>query len=95
MLEKFMRYINRNAYVVCAIYGKNFCSSARDAFFLLLRNVVRVAVLDNVIITFVNSILPSLLAALIELNVDKITISVNISLLIGYQLFTYWILIIS
>jgi len=48
MLEKFMRYINRNAYVVCAIYGKNFCSSARDAFFLLLRNVVRVAVLDNV-----------------------------------------------
>jgi len=48
MLEKFMRYINRNAYVVCAIYGRNFCTSARDAFFLLLRNVVRVAVLDNV-----------------------------------------------
>lgn len=49
VLEKFMRYINRNAYVVCAIYGRNFCTSARDAFFLLLRNVIRVAVLDNVI----------------------------------------------
>ncbi|KPP65219.1 choline transporter-like protein 2-like, partial [Scleropages formosus] len=31
-----------------AIYGKNFCSSARDAFFLLMRNIVRVAVLDKV-----------------------------------------------
>uniref|UniRef100_A0A8D2KS14 Choline transporter-like protein n=1 Tax=Varanus komodoensis TaxID=61221 RepID=A0A8D2KS14_VARKO len=31
-----------------AMYGKNFCTSARDAFFLLMRNVVRVAVLDKV-----------------------------------------------
>lgn len=31
-----------------AVYGKNFCTSAREAFFLLMRNVVRVAVLDRV-----------------------------------------------
>lgn len=31
-----------------AIYGKNFCTSSKDAFFLLMRNVVRVAVLDKV-----------------------------------------------
>lgn len=48
MLEKFMRFVNRNAYVVCAIRGTNFCESAREAFSLLLRNVVRVAVLDKV-----------------------------------------------
>ena len=24
-----------------AIYGKNFCSAAKDAFFLIMRNVVR------------------------------------------------------
>jgi len=24
-----------------SIYGKNFCASARDAFFLLMRNVMR------------------------------------------------------
>lgn len=24
-----------------AIYGKNFCTSARDAFFLLMRNIIR------------------------------------------------------
>lgn len=43
-----MRFVNRNAYVVCAIRGSNFCSSAHEAFDLLLRNVVRVAVLDKV-----------------------------------------------
>ncbi|XP_035861304.1 choline transporter-like protein 5-A isoform X2 [Sander lucioperca] len=40
-LEKVIRYMNRNAYIMVAIYGKNFCSSAREAFFLLMRNVVR------------------------------------------------------
>ncbi|XP_037642162.1 choline transporter-like protein 5-A [Sebastes umbrosus] len=47
-LEKFIRYMNRNAYIMVAIYGKSFCTSAREAFFLLMRNVVRVAVLDRV-----------------------------------------------
>ncbi|KAM9457402.1 choline transporter-like protein 2 isoform 1-T1 [Clarias gariepinus] len=47
-LEKFIKFINRNAYIMVAIYGKNFCTSARDAFFLLMRNVIRVAVLDKV-----------------------------------------------
>ncbi|XP_040910970.1 choline transporter-like protein 5-A isoform X3 [Toxotes jaculatrix] len=47
-LEKFIRYMNHNAYIMVAIYGKNFCTSAREAFFLLMRNVVRVAVLDRV-----------------------------------------------
>ncbi|RMC08844.1 hypothetical protein DUI87_15096 [Hirundo rustica rustica] len=47
-LEKFLKFINRNAYIMIAIYGKNFCTSAKEAFFLLMRNVVRVAVLDKV-----------------------------------------------
>uniref|UniRef100_A0A3B4DCB9 Choline transporter-like protein n=1 Tax=Pygocentrus nattereri TaxID=42514 RepID=A0A3B4DCB9_PYGNA len=47
-LERFIKFMNRNAYIMIAIYGKNFCASARDAFFLLMRNVVRVAVLDKV-----------------------------------------------
>ncbi|KAG7221023.1 hypothetical protein INR49_031194 [Caranx melampygus] len=47
-LEKFLRYMNHNAYIMVAIYGKSFCTSAREAFFLLMRNVVRVAVLDRV-----------------------------------------------
>ncbi|XP_031755703.1 choline transporter-like protein 5 isoform X3 [Xenopus tropicalis] len=47
-LEKFIKFMNRNAYIMIAIYGKNFCTSAKDAFFLLMRNVIRVAVLDKV-----------------------------------------------
>ncbi|KAA0706118.1 Choline transporter-like protein 2 [Triplophysa tibetana] len=47
-LEKFIKFINRNAYIMVAIHGKNFCSSAHDAFFLLMRNVIRVVVLDKV-----------------------------------------------
>uniref|UniRef100_A0AAR2IR59 Choline transporter-like protein n=1 Tax=Pygocentrus nattereri TaxID=42514 RepID=A0AAR2IR59_PYGNA len=47
-LERFIRFMNRNAYIMIAIYGKNFCTSAREAFYLLMRNVVRVAVLDKV-----------------------------------------------
>eukprot|EP00069_Balaena_mysticetus_P004341 bmy_17312T0 len=31
-----------------AIYGKNFCRSARDAFNLLMRNILKVAVMDRV-----------------------------------------------
>ncbi|XP_032094883.1 choline transporter-like protein 4 [Thamnophis elegans] len=47
-LEKFLKFLNRNAYIMIAIYGKNFCVSAKNAFNLLMRNVVRVVVLDKV-----------------------------------------------
>ena len=47
-LEKFMKFINRNAYIVTAINGTNFCNSAKEAFNLILRNCVRVVVLDKV-----------------------------------------------
>ena len=48
-LEKFMKFINRNAYIMCAIKSTNFCVSAKDAFCLLMRNIVRVVVLNNVV----------------------------------------------
>ncbi|XP_012269196.2 choline transporter-like 2 [Athalia rosae] len=47
-LEKFLKFINRNAYIMCAIHGKGFCSSARNAFNLLMRNLLRVFVLDKI-----------------------------------------------
>uniref|UniRef100_A0A182JCJ5 Choline transporter-like protein n=1 Tax=Anopheles atroparvus TaxID=41427 RepID=A0A182JCJ5_ANOAO len=47
-LETFLKFLNQNAYIMCAIYGKNFCSSAKDAFSLLTRNVLRVIALDKV-----------------------------------------------
>ncbi|XP_071656835.1 choline transporter-like protein 2 isoform X1 [Patagioenas fasciata] len=47
-LEKFIKFLNRNAYIMIAVYGTNFCTSARNAFSLLMRNIIRVAVLDKV-----------------------------------------------
>lgn len=47
-LERFLRFLSKNAYVMCAIHGKPFCSSARDAFNLLMRNFLRVIALDQV-----------------------------------------------
>ncbi|XP_069783616.1 choline transporter-like protein 2 isoform X2 [Narcine bancroftii] len=47
-LEKFLKFLNRNAYIMIAIYGNNFCTSAKNAFFLLMRNIIRVVVLDKV-----------------------------------------------
>lgn len=47
-LEKFLRFLNKNAYIMCAIHGKNFCGSAKDAFNLLMRNFLRVVALDKV-----------------------------------------------
>lgn len=47
-LERFLKFVNRNAYVYCAIYGKNFCVSAKNSFSLIMRNIARVVVLDKV-----------------------------------------------
>lgn len=47
-LESFLKFINKNAYIMCAIHGKNFCGSAKDAFNLLMRNILRVVALDKV-----------------------------------------------
>ena len=43
-----MKFLNRNAYIMTAVYGKNFCWSAKEAFKLLFRNLARVVVLDKV-----------------------------------------------
>lgn len=46
-LEKFLRFLNKNAYIMIAVHGKNFCVSAKDAFMLILRNVARTVVIDK------------------------------------------------
>jgi len=51
-LEKCVQYLNKNAYIQIALMGTNFCTSAKKAFFLILRNAVRfgvVAILGGVI----------------------------------------------
>eukprot|EP00732_Lithocolla_globosa_P000964 Lithocolla_globosa_v1_NODE_397_length_4183_cov_17.938227.p1 type:complete len:706 gc:universal NODE_397_length_4183_cov_17.938227:4151-2034(-) len=47
-LEKFISFLNKNAYIEIAIYGYSFCKAAKEAFELLLANIVRVAVVNQV-----------------------------------------------
>ena len=47
-LEKFLKYVSRKAYIMCAIYGSNFCVSALSAFKLLLANPAKTLILDGV-----------------------------------------------
>mmetsp|Transcript_95035 Transcript_95035/g.188268 ORF Transcript_95035/g.188268 Transcript_95035/m.188268 type:complete len:960 (-) Transcript_95035:85-2964(-) len=39
--EKFVQFLNKNAYIQVAIMGTPFCTSAKTAFFIILRNVLR------------------------------------------------------
>lgn len=47
-IEKIMRFINKHAYIMTAIYGYSFCKAARTGFFLVLRNILRVAAVNMV-----------------------------------------------
>eukprot|EP00933_Yihiella_yeosuensis_P021941 TRINITY_DN17289_c0_g2_i3.p1 TRINITY_DN17289_c0_g2~~TRINITY_DN17289_c0_g2_i3.p1 ORF type:complete len:166 (-),score=40.28 TRINITY_DN17289_c0_g2_i3:197-694(-) len=50
--EKCLKFLNKNAYIQIALMGTNFCTSAKKAFFLIMRNALRfgtIAILGNVI----------------------------------------------
>lgn len=39
--ERFIKFMNKNAYIQIALQGSSFCTACRDAFFLILRNASR------------------------------------------------------
>ena len=47
-VEKFMKFINKQAYIQTAMMGFSFCSAAKASFALLLKNVLRVATVSFV-----------------------------------------------
>eukprot|EP00063_Salmo_salar_P075841 XP_014050676.1 PREDICTED: choline transporter-like protein 1 [Salmo salar] len=47
-LKKCLMYLNQNAYTATAINSTSFCTSARDAFFILVENALRVATINTV-----------------------------------------------
>jgi len=46
--ERFIKFLNKNAYIICAISGKNFCSSARESLSLVVRNAGRYMAVGSV-----------------------------------------------
>jgi len=50
--DRFIRYINRNAYIYCALTGESFCSSAINSFILILKNSVKFGFVDGIATCF-------------------------------------------
>eukprot|EP00276_Gloeochaete_wittrockiana_P000795 CAMPEP_0184672956 /NCGR_PEP_ID=MMETSP0308-20130426/86409_1 /TAXON_ID=38269 /ORGANISM="Gloeochaete witrockiana, Strain SAG 46.84" /LENGTH=573 /DNA_ID=CAMNT_0027120383 /DNA_START=56 /DNA_END=1777 /DNA_ORIENTATION=- len=44
--ERFLQFLNKNAFIMIAIYGKSFCASAGNAAKLLLSNILRLAAIS-------------------------------------------------
>jgi len=42
--EKCLKFLNKNAYIQVALRGTNFCVSAKNAFMLIFRNLVRFSI---------------------------------------------------
>lgn len=45
--ERFIKFLNKNAYIQIALTGKNFCRSAWNAFSLILRNPLKFGVVGG------------------------------------------------
>jgi len=63
--ERFVRFLNTQAYIRVAMSGENFCTAAENAFTLMLENAARYTVLGGVgtILNFLGKVLITLLTA--------------------------------
>lgn len=79
MLEKFVRYLNHNAYTVIAIESINFCPAAGVAWNALMSNALQVATINGVgdFVLFLGKLFVSVVCALIGVLVLKSRDSVN------------------
>ena len=77
--QKFIKYINRNAYVLIASHGYSFFDSAVRTFNLIARNPIRAAAVDSIgdFMLFLGKVLISCLIGAISMiwfqNMDDVT----------------------
>lgn len=45
--ERFIRFLNKNAYINTVMTGNSFCPAAKDAFSLLMRNPARISLVSG------------------------------------------------
>jgi len=79
--EKFIKFLNTNAYIEVAVYGTAFLPSARKAFDLLWKNAFRVAVITQIssLILFLGKIMIVILTTLSALGMAQSTTFLTIS----------------
>ena len=70
-IEKCMKFLNKNAYIQTAIFGYSFCTAARKAFFLILRNLKRITAVAMVagVVLFMGKLIVPVAVAFVAYNV--------------------------
>jgi hypothetical protein len=82
--EQCIKFLNKNAYIQTAIFGTPFCTSAREAFFLILRNIGRIGAISYV---------SGAVLVIGKLFISALTTGASYMLmseLIGEELFSLW-----
>lgn len=82
--EQCIKFLNKNAYIQTAIFGTPFCTSARAAFFLILRNIGRIGAVSYV---------TGAVLIIGKLFITSVTTALSYALmsqLLGDQLFNLW-----
>lgn len=91
-LKDLLKYINKNAYIMCSIYGKNFIGSARDAVNLLVSSALHAYTLTYIskfllfIIKFLIALLMSLITYLIYTSTSNVYLQYKLlpAVLVGF-----------
>ncbi|ESP02472.1 hypothetical protein LOTGIDRAFT_237969 [Lottia gigantea] len=73
LFEKFLKFLNANAYIEIAIHGYGFCKAAKSAMSVIIRNVLRVAAVNSVasFLLFIGKLATVAVVAVIGLEVFK------------------------
>ncbi|KAF0699844.1 Aste57867_9620 [Aphanomyces stellatus] len=73
-LEKCLKFISKNAYILIAMKGRSFCASTREAFSLIFANMAQVAItatIVNLIVVVARVTISVACALLLFLYLDK------------------------
>lgn len=90
-LEKCMKFLNKNAYIQTAIFGYSFLKAAKKAFYLIARNIVRVAavgMVSEVVLILGRALIPLTSTFVFYLCVDEM-LSDELHGLVGITLVTF------
>lgn len=78
LVERFLAFLNRNAYTVVVIEGTDFCPSARIAFQTLMSNAIRVAAINSIgdFILFLGKLSVAALTAIVGIFLVRVRFTI-------------------
>ncbi|GAB6028808.1 hypothetical protein CHUAL_004619 [Chamberlinius hualienensis] len=79
-LEKFLKYMNHNAYTVIAFNSRNFCSAAKEAFLAMANEAALVTTVNTVgdFVLFLGKCLVTIITGIVGLLYMKVSSCLNL-----------------